>query len=145
MIFLAAGCLILLFIVWGYRRAPGVQRGRWRVGSGLAALALVVGGALAAARGGWWEGLILAAIGLAMAGAARSRRGPATRPPPAAQMSAGMSPAEARSILGVGPTAGAAEIQAAYARLMQRAHPDLGGTTGLAAQINAARDRLLKG
>jgi hypothetical protein len=26
---------------------------------------------------------------------------------------------------------------------MQRAHPDHGGSTGLASQLNAARDRLL--
>jgi curved DNA-binding protein CbpA len=56
-----------------------------------------------------------------------------------------MSAAEARSILGVEPTATPQDIKAAYARLIQRAHPDKGGTTGLAAQLNAARDRLLKG
>ena len=36
-----------------------------------------------------------------------------------------------------------AEIQAAYTRLMRAVHPDKGGTAGLAAQLNAARDRLL--
>ena len=51
---------------------------------------------------------------------------------------------EARSILGVGPDASEADIQAAYGRLMRLAHPDKGGTDGLAAQLNAARDRLLK-
>jgi curved DNA-binding protein CbpA len=45
----------------------------------------------------------------------------------------------------VGETADRAEIHAAYRRLMQRAHPDRGGSAGLAAQLNAARDRLLKG
>ena len=39
----------------------------------------------------------------------------------------------------------AEEIQAAYMRLMRSVHPDKGGTSGLAAQLNAARDRLLKG
>ena len=58
---------------------------------------------------------------------------------------AGMSASEARSILGVEPEATPEQIRAAYTRLMQRAHPDKGGTTGLAAQLNAARDRLLKG
>ena len=48
-------------------------------------------------------------------------------------------------MLGVGPAASVQEIQAAYARLMHRAHPDQGGTTGLATQLNIARDRLLKG
>jgi hypothetical protein len=57
----------------------------------------------------------------------------------------GPSLSEARSILGVGPDATKAEIQAAYARLIRLAHPDKGGTAGLAAQLNAARDRLLNG
>ena len=35
-------------------------------------------------------------------------------------------------------------VLAAYVRLMQRAHPDAGGSKGLAAQRNAARDVLLK-
>jgi DnaJ-class molecular chaperone len=39
--------------------------------------------------------------------------------------------------------AGPDEIQAAYVRLMRAVHPDAGGTSGLAAQLNAARDRLL--
>ena len=30
------------------------------------------------------------------------------------------------------------DIRAAYARLIQMAHPDKGGTAGLAAQLNAA-------
>jgi DnaJ-domain-containing protein 1 len=55
-----------------------------------------------------------------------------------------LSEAEARAILGVGPTASKAEINEAWRRLMGRAHPDQGGTEGLAARVNAARDRLLK-
>ncbi|HQR90442.1 MAG TPA: molecular chaperone DnaJ, partial [Caulobacter sp.] len=57
----------------------------------------------------------------------------------------GPSISEARSLLGVGPNATAEEIKAAHARLIRLAHPDKGGTAGLAAQLNAARDRLLKG
>lgn len=56
-----------------------------------------------------------------------------------------MSLAEARSTLGVGPEAGETEIRAAYDRLIRRVHPDAGGAPGLAAQLNAARDRLLEG
>jgi curved DNA-binding protein CbpA len=55
-----------------------------------------------------------------------------------------MSADEARSILGVGPEATPEEVQAAYTRLMRLAHPDKGGTSGLAAQLNAARDRLIR-
>jgi curved DNA-binding protein CbpA len=54
------------------------------------------------------------------------------------------SDTEARAILGVTPEADEAEIQAAYSRLIRMTHPDKGGTAGLAAQLNAARDRLLK-
>jgi DnaJ-class molecular chaperone len=55
-----------------------------------------------------------------------------------------MSLKDAQSVLGVGPEATPEEIQAAYTRLMRMAHPDKGGTTGLATQLNAARDRLLE-
>jgi DnaJ-class molecular chaperone len=46
-------------------------------------------------------------------------------------------------MLGVDTSASEAEIQAAYLRLMRRVHPDHGGASGLAAQLNLARDRLL--
>ena len=55
-----------------------------------------------------------------------------------------MSEAEARATLGVAAGASVADIKAAHARLIRVAHPDTGGTDGLAAQLNAARDRLLK-
>ena len=55
-----------------------------------------------------------------------------------------MSAHQARAILGVGENATPDEIQVAYKRLMLRVHPDNGGAAGLAAQLNAARDRLLK-
>jgi DnaJ-domain-containing protein 1 len=50
-----------------------------------------------------------------------------------------MSPRQARDILGVPENAPPAAVEAAYRRLMLRAHPDQGGTAGLAAQLNAAR------
>ncbi len=54
-----------------------------------------------------------------------------------------MTPREARSILGVEEGVSRADIEAAHRRLIRRAHPDHGGSAGLAAQINAARDCLL--
>ncbi|HEY1879976.1 MAG TPA: DnaJ domain-containing protein [Caulobacteraceae bacterium] len=51
---------------------------------------------------------------------------------------------DARALLGVSETATAAEIEAAYRRLMLRAHPDQGGTDALAAKLTAARERLIK-
>ena len=50
----------------------------------------------------------------------------------------------AAELLGVAPDASREEIIAAHRRLMARNHPDAGGSAGLAARINAARDLLLK-
>lgn len=54
-----------------------------------------------------------------------------------------MDRAEAYQILGLQPDAGRDEIQAAYRRLIQKVHPDQGGSSYLAARINQARDVLL--
>jgi hypothetical protein len=66
------------------------------------------------------------------------------RPEPAAARPAGMTDAEARAILGVGPAASREEIQAAYRERIRRAHPDQGGSTQATMRLNAARDHLLR-
>ena len=70
----------------------------------------------------------------------RERRGP----PPGAS-SGEMNEDEARAVLGVGPDATRDEVVAAHRRLMQRVHPDRGGSDYLAAKLNAAKDLLLGG
>jgi DnaJ-domain-containing protein 1 len=90
-------------------------------------------------RGSWGVAIVLGVVGLWLA--ASTRRPPSAGGKPA---QGGMSAEEARRVLGVGPDADAAEIRAAYTRLMRAVHPDTGGSAGLAAQLNAARDRLLK-
>lgn len=56
-----------------------------------------------------------------------------------------MSRAEALSILGLTEGAGEADIRAAYKRLMQKVHPDAGGSNRLAQLLSEAKDALLKG
>lgn len=55
-----------------------------------------------------------------------------------------LSFAEAAALLGVSPDASRDDIRAAHRRLIAAAHPDAGGATQRAAQLNAARDLLLK-
>jgi hypothetical protein len=100
-------------------------------------MGVMVAAAAAGVRGVWPMALALGALAAWLALGARKR----PRRPDAPDRR--MSETEARALLGVGPEAGPEEIRAAWLRLMRTVHPDRGGTSGLAAQLNAARDRLL--
>lgn len=54
-----------------------------------------------------------------------------------------MSQQDAADILGVEPSASPEEVRAAHKNLMQKIHPDRGGSDALAKQINMAKDILL--
>lgn len=57
----------------------------------------------------------------------------------------GVSDADkARRVLGVGVGASREEILTAHRRLVAKVHPDAGGSEGLAAELNMARDTLLR-
>jgi hypothetical protein len=141
MLYLALGAAALAFILWAGGGKPILKRREWRLLAAALAIAAFSGAAYVGLRGGWAAAIVLVVLGLWLSVSARAT-GMAANPPP---RGARMSLDEARSILGVDAEATPEEIQAAYTRLMRMAHPDKGGTSGLAAQLNAARDRLLRG
>ncbi len=142
MIYLAIGAAVLWFLVGLGRGKLALPRRDWRLVSGAFALAAFAGAAYVGLRGGWEISIVLVVLGLWLVTTARINS-PRPAPPVAPPRSSEMSLKEARSILGVAADADEADVQAAYNRLIRMAHPDKGGTTGLAAQLNAARDRLL--
>jgi hypothetical protein len=141
MAFLILGCLALLVLVTVGRSGRPVRvRREWRFISAAGAIVCFTAAAVLVFREAWIPAAVLLGLGLSLLGSARLPPPSKRTPAPARER---MSAQEARSILGVGPEATTQEIQAAYTRLMRMAHPDKGGTSGLAAQLNAARDRLL--
>lgn len=134
LIWLALAAIAVWALVRLGRQTERPRRGHWRVTATLLSAALLAGGVLAASRGAWLPaaGLLGAALWMVLASRIRAVIAPRED----------MTAADARSLLGLGDEATPAEIQAAWRRLMARAHPDQGGTEGLAARLNAARDRL---
>lgn len=131
MIVVALAVLVLAVLV-SLGRRPLMARAPGRMAGYALALAAAGIAAYDAARGGWLGGSILLTAALWLA--------TSSRPP---KRASGMDRSHAASILGVPETAGRAEIEAAYRRLMFRVHPDHGGAAGLAAQLSAARDAMI--
>ena len=140
MTYLIVGALALALLWWGGKPGRFLNLANWRAAAGLLAIGAFAAAAFVGVRGGWGKAVLLVLIGVWLTYSARW-----PRPARPVATGDGMSEAEARSTLGVAPGATVADIQAAYSRLIRVAHPDTGGTDGLAAQLNAARDRLLKG
>ena len=136
LVWLALAAIAVWALVRLGRQGERPGRGQWRVAATLLGAVLMAGAVLAGARGAWVAAAGLAGAGLWFLVSSRQRA--------VAPRGEGMTDAEARSLLGVTPDSSRAEINAAWKRLMARAHPDQGGTEGLAARLNAARDHLLK-
>ena len=139
MIALAILFVLVVVLVGGQRLGAGFRgvAAVWRPTTGLLSVVMMMAAAVLAIREDWWIALLLVALAGAFAMAARKRK---ARP-----AAGGMTPAEARAILGLPEGAGKEAVDAAYRRLIRFAHPDQGGTTGLAAQLNAARAALRDG
>jgi hypothetical protein len=144
MLYIALGFLVLGLLVGGAgMRKVGRLAGRaWRPGAGMLALIAFVGAAVLGVRGAIPEAAGVAMVALVLSMSARRTAGPRHSAPLPALDRPDIQ--TAASILGVAPDASEEEVQAAYLRLIRRAHPDQGGTTGLAAQLNAARDAMMR-
>lgn len=81
--------------------------------------------------------LIRRLFGAGATGSRPGATGGARRP------AAGMSRDQALEILGLGPRPSREDIVGAHRRLMQKVHPDRGGTNFLAQQLNEAKRILL--
>ena len=141
MIYLIIAGIVFALLVWGVLPNASFKTAGVRIVSGSISLALFAAAGFFALRGGWGKALVLLTVG---AGLALSAKAPLKAQAKPQDHGDRLSLKAARDILGVDAKATTAEIRAAYHRLMQLAHPDKGGTQGLAAQLNAARDRLLK-
>ncbi|MDY6923465.1 MAG: molecular chaperone DnaJ [Pseudomonadota bacterium] len=137
LVWLALAAIAVWALVRLGRQTERRGRGHWRVTATLFSAVLIAGAVLAAARGAWLPAAALAGAGLWLTLSSRQRATESRR-------NEALSESEARSILGVSLDASPEAINTAWRRLMGRAHPDQGGTEGLASRLNAARDRLLK-
>jgi DnaJ family protein C protein 19 len=75
----------------------------------------------------------------------RQQRGPGSKSDGTSQKPGNekMSKAQAYEVLGLKPDASRDEILQAHRRMIQRVHPDRGGSDYLASKINQAKDTLL--
>jgi len=155
-ILLIAAIATMLYVVKRWQTLPAEQRKDFGMkallwGSAAIVLALVLAG-----RTHWLMGVLAALIALAGRAVQLAHYVPlfkklfgefhADAEAPQAPVSHGMmSRREAADILGVDEDASANDIRLAHKKLMQKMHPDRGGTDALATQINKAKEILLKG
>jgi DnaJ homolog subfamily C member 19 len=157
-----AAAVAFVVLTRRYWRAPD-DAGAYSTWLTLAAIVLILGlGVLAATGRLHWLAAVAAAIApflrrafgllrmLPALGSLFGRQAGARNDGPGARSSgtrgrggSPMSRADALDILGLGPQPSREEILTAHRRLIQKLHPDRGGTTYLAAQLNAAKERLL--
>jgi hypothetical protein len=156
--------LVVLFCLWlALRWLSKAPPSRIRKAAVAGGLALLVAAGLFLTATGRLAGLVAVAVGLApwairvlrLHALWRTIRGLGNRDgknsgqrtqgggASSASTSSAMTRDEAWQVLGLPPGASADDIRAAHRRLMRTAHPDVGGSSWLAARLNQARDILL--
>ncbi len=145
----------LFYSVKRWRSLADEQRASFAKKSALYGAAAVVLGLVLAGRAHWLMGILAALLALAGRAAQLAQYAPMFKKvfgdedltggagghARAAQID--MSKQEAAEILGIDVSASVDEIRTAHKKLMQKIHPDRGGSDGLAKQINLAKDILL--
>lgn len=156
---LIAGLLVVALLWLSMRwyagaRPPAIKRAMIWIACGLGLLAVLAIGsgragaavpALMGAGAALWRAYGIKRMidgwraGRAGTQAGGGNAGTSGKPPTAGRMTS----REAREILGLTAEASLADVKAAHRRLAQQMHPDRGGSSYLAGQINAARDVLI--
>ncbi len=149
---------VIIIAIIGLKRWQGLPAEK-RKGNGkkilLWSTIAIVLGLVATGRAHWIMGVLAALLAIAgrvaqfaqyiplfkkLFGEAAAQQPGASSPP----ANVDMSIKEAAEILGVDENASNDDIRLAHKKLMQKIHPDRGGTDALAKQINQAKDVLLK-
>jgi len=134
-------------------RLPAKERKSFLIKAGLWALAVVVVGLVVMGRAHWLMGVLAAFLALAGRVAQFAQYVPMFKklfgqqdqqmPPNAAPANQQMTREQAADILGVDVNASNEDVRLAHKKLMQKIHPDRGGSDALAKQINQAKDILI--
>jgi DnaJ-domain-containing protein 1 len=103
----------------------------------------LLAGILLSLRGSGILGAPLGLFGLSLLGVAARGRPSGTHSSPSPPTNHRMDVEQAREILGVSADASEDDIRQAHRELMKKLHPDVGGSSTLARQVQEARDVLL--
>jgi hypothetical protein len=157
LVIVVIGALIYWLKRW--QKVPPEQRKRFLRQSGLWSLVVIIVGLILAGRAYWLMGVLAAVLALAgramqlaqyvplfkkLFGEAQANPDSASAGQAKSGTNQSMSRQQAADLLGVDINASAEEIRTAHKKLMQKIHPDRGGSDALAKQINEAKRLLLK-
>ena len=144
----AIGALLYIYNRW--LKLPADKRQGFAKKAGLYILAGIILGLVMTGRAPWLMGVLAAILALAGRVAQIAQYIPFFKkifgqqsPPPNRTTPQAMSRQDAADLLGVDINASPEEVREAHKRLMQKIHPDRGGSDALAKQINHAKDILI--